>query len=64
MRRNFFLSSIKLISLGVALGFLARYMLGDPIPAKDQGLQFNSPIDRTSLEQVEEEVSDFPLLED
>ena len=64
MRRFFFLSSIKLILLGVALGFLARYILGNSTLTTEEGLQYNSPIDRAALEELDEEISDFPLLED
>ena len=62
MRRNFFISSLKLILLGVALGMLARYMFGGAESTSDHGRNFNSPISsEVDDSKPEYEIPDFPL---
>ena len=62
MRRNFLIESATLIILGVALGMLARYLLGDPVSPTDHSRTFNSPIDVQAVESDRpEELFDIPL---
>ena len=62
MRRNFLYSSAKLILLGLALGFLARYLFGIPASSTDHHRQFTSPVERnTASSNTESEDYDFAL---
>ena len=61
MRKNFIVSSLKLILIGVALGMLARFLLGDPVSPDDLDRQFDSPVKESSIEFDEYTVPDFPL---
>ena len=64
MRKNFVFSSLKLILLGVALGMIARYLVGVPTSAEHQR-RFTSPIDRRFANpETSEGNFDFELNDD
>ena len=63
MRKNFIVSSFKLVLLGVALGLLARFILGDPVSPDDFDRQFDGPVEAELLESEEYQLPDFPILD-
>lgn len=60
MKFKFPVSKLRVVLVGVALGLLARLIIGDPANRIENDRHFNEPIDATSVES-DPDFPDFPL---
>ena len=60
MKFEFPYSKLRVVLLGVGLGFVARFIFGGPEKSVENDRRFNQPINATVLEEVDD-APDFPL---